>query len=81
MFEQEFTKEDYQALRKLASNEEFQKLKEIVDTFKHKRAYNLLGGSEIEKGVVVDELYNYRGGYQLWRKVVEFVYTSSQKLS
>ena len=81
MFEQEFTKDDYQTLKKLASNEDFHKLKEIVDKFQHQRAYNLLRGSEVEKGIVVDELYNYRGGYQLWRKVVELVETAAEKLS
>lgn len=67
------TPEERTALKKLATLKEFQALKNIIESFQQKRAYNLIAGEYGEK-----ELQDYRGGFKLWAKVVDLVENAAE---
>ena len=78
---EELSESDYKLVGKLADNKGFKRLREIIEGFQMKRSYNLIAGTEREKGDAIEELKDYRGGMKLWRKVMSIIDNSEEYIN
>ena len=78
---EELSESDYKLIGKLADNRSFSKLRDIIEGFQIKRSYNLITGTEREKGDAIDELKDYRGGMKLWKKVMDIIDNSEDYIN
>jgi hypothetical protein len=69
---------DRKSLQKLASNRDFQRLKNVVESFQQKRSYNLIAGNVDDKSLLSDELKEYRGAFKLWTKITNLIYKEDE---
>ena len=77
--EQQLDKADYSVLADLAENKDFIRWREIVETFQLKRALNLISGATLPDGV--DILSYYRGGHDMYVKMMRIVDSANDILS